>query len=82
MGPAPRSNRKSEPVAQLSRLVPKVLPKGQSVEVWIFEDDIPLRRVGSLRSALIYDARHHGQDLLDELVGRTLKEIERWPAQA
>lgn len=52
------------------------------MEVWIFDDDTPLRRIGSLRSALIRDARHHGQDLLDELVGRTLKEIERRPARS
>jgi hypothetical protein len=61
---------------------PRVLPNGQSMEVWIFDDDTPLRRIGSLRSALIHDARHHGQDLLDELVGCTLKQIERRPARA
>ena len=33
--------------------------------------------VGSIDARLAADARHHGQDLVEELFGQTLKQAER-----
>lgn len=57
-------------------LTPRVLPHADRFEVWLFDRRTPLRRVTSMRRALVDDARHHGQDLLDEVVCSLLRKLE------
>ena len=58
------------------KLVARVLPRADRLEVWLFDRATPLRRIASLNIRLLDDARHHGQDLLDEALGAVLREIE------
>lgn len=67
----PRRTRRSVPI-----LTPRVLPRADRFEVWLFDRATPLRRVASVRRALVDDARRHGQDLLDETVCSVLRKLE------
>lgn len=73
MPPRRRSGRTRRPVPILT---PRVLPRADRFEVWLFDCKTPLRRVTSVRRALVDDARHHGQDLLDEAVCSLLRKLE------
>ena len=67
----PRRARRSVPT-----LTPRVLPRPDRFEVWLFDRTTPLRQVTSVRRALVDDARRHGQDLLDEAVCALLRKLE------
>lgn len=73
MPPRRRPGRTRRPVPTLT---PRVLPLADRFEVWLFDRRTPLRRVASVRRALVDDARRHGQDLLDEAVCSLLRKLE------
>jgi hypothetical protein len=75
--PRHRKNRRAD-----RRLAARVLRGADRVEVWLFDRATPLRRIASLNTRLLDDARQHGQDLLDEAIGSALKEIESCAARA
>jgi hypothetical protein len=52
------------------------------VEVWLCEDGRRQSLTGTVNTALANDAMRHGQDLVDELIDRTLKEADRRLAAA
>ena len=55
----------------------QILRTASHWEVWIFHRGKPLRCAGSIGSALVSDAFRHGQDLVDDLLNDTLKQLER-----
>ena len=77
--PTARGNTNRHPGANL---VPRVLQRADRVEVWVFDHMTPVRRIASLNRRLLIDARCHGQDLLDDVIGSILREIERYAARA
>ncbi|CAN5712088.1 hypothetical protein BH11PSE3_BH11PSE3_26150 [soil metagenome] len=54
-----------------------VLQRGGNIEAWLFRRRRPLRLKASISAALVNDARRYGQDLVEELVGGVLHDIER-----
>ena len=55
----------------------QILRTASHWEVWIFRCGQPLRCAGSIGSALASDALRQGQDLVDDLLNDTLKQLER-----
>ena len=55
----------------------QVLRTDEHLEIWRCEDGARRSLTGTVNVALVTDALRHGQDLIEELVERTLKEIER-----
>lgn len=50
---------------------------GTRFEVWLCPDGGRRRLAGRIEARLVRDARHHGQDLVEELVEQTLKQAEK-----
>jgi len=55
----------------------RVLQRSENIEVWLFRKGHRAHRRQTIRSALAIDAMRYGQDLVDELVGDALQDIER-----
>jgi hypothetical protein len=49
---------------------------GTRFEVWLCPNGGRRRLAGKIEVRLVLDARHHGQDLVEELVEQTLKQAE------
>ena len=60
-----------------STLDAQILQTASHWDVWIFRCGQPLRCAGSIGSALASDALRQGQDLVDDLLNDTLKQLER-----
>ena len=60
----------------------RVFRSKEQVEVWLCEDGRRQSLTGTVNTALANDAMRHGQDLVDELIDRTLKEADRRLAAA
>ena len=51
--------------------------KGEEIVVWLEGTGPRPRRIGSVNRRLAADARHHGQDLVGDLVDEALREVDR-----
>jgi hypothetical protein len=52
------------------------------VHVWLCNQGKPLARTGVVNTKLVSDARRYGQDLVGELIDRTLREADRMSSRA
>ena len=77
--PRKTSGRPKRPPPGQGAAAPPVwtIARGAHVEVWLADRVRPVRRLAVLRQALVDDARRHGHDLLDEIIGEALRAAER-----
>jgi hypothetical protein len=57
--------------------VVQVLRFQDELEVWLCDNGEPRSLTGTVNTALAVDAPRHGQDLVGELIDRTLWEADR-----
>jgi hypothetical protein len=62
--------RKSVPRVRVSR-------SGERFNVWLYQVGRPRELTGSVNARLADDALRHGQDLINELVEKSLREADR-----
>jgi hypothetical protein len=62
-------NRKKPPAVRL------IKSNGQ-LQVWLCDKGIPRTMTGAVNARLASDARRYGQDLVEELVDRTLRQAD------
>ena len=58
-------------------LTVRTVPKGRSVEIWLYRGERPIHRQASLKKAFVADAERYGQHLLDNAGDDALRCIER-----
>ena len=60
----------------------QVLRSGRYLRVWYSENGEPLKLTGTIPAALANDASRYGQDLVGDLVDKTLRIAERRRTEA
>jgi hypothetical protein len=76
------SRRRSRSVGPWGKPVVRVVRSPGQLQVWLCENGELQSLTGTVNAALASDAERHGQDLVGELIDRTLREVERRSSEA